>query len=45
MDDRQKKREEQKKSFLDEIKAFFMVSEGLSLGEKIKIWWNSGHKF
>ena len=25
------------KSFLDEIKTFFIVSEGLSFGEKLKI--------
>ena len=30
-----------KKRFLDEKKAFFIVFEGLSFGEKIK---NSGHK-
>ena len=28
---------EREKSFLDEIKAFFMVFEELSFGEKIKI--------
>ena len=28
---------ENKKSFLDEIKTFFIVFEGLSFGEKIKI--------
>ena len=26
------------KSFLDEIKTFFIVFEGLSIGENIKIW-------
>ena len=29
---------EKEKSFLDEIKTFFTVFEGLSFGEKIKIW-------
>ena len=29
---------EKEKSFLDEIKTFFVVFEGLSFGEKIKIW-------
>ena len=29
---------ENEKSFLDEIKTFFTVFEGLSFGEKIKIW-------
>ena len=46
MADMQKKREGQKykklnisrtKSFFDEIKAFFIVFEGLSFGQKIKI--------
>ena len=32
---------ENEKSFLDQIKAFFKIFEGLSFGEKIK---NSGHK-
>ena len=32
---------ENEKSFLDQIKAFFIIFEGLSFGEKIK---NSGHK-
>ena len=30
---------ENEKSFLDGIKNFFIVFEGLSFGEKIKIWW------
>ena len=29
---------ENEKSFLDEIKSIFKVFEGLSFGEKIKIW-------
>ena len=29
---------ENKKSFLDEIKTFFIAFEGLSFGEEIKIW-------
>ena len=29
---------ENEKSFLDEIKTFFIVFKGLSFGEKIKIW-------
>ena len=33
---------EHEQSFLDEIKTFFIVFQGLSYGEKIKI---SGHKF
>ena len=36
---------ENEKSFLDEIKTFFIVFKGLSFGEKIKkIIKNSGHK-
>ena len=30
---------ENEKSFLDEIKTFFIVFEGLSFREKIKSWW------
>ena len=29
---------EKKRSFIDELKNIFMVFEGLSFGEKIKIW-------
>ena len=29
---------ENEKSFLDEIKTFFIVSEGLSFDQKLKIW-------
>ena len=38
---------ENKKSFLDDIKTFFIVFEGLSFGEKQKqkMIKNSGHKF
>ena len=32
------------KSFLDEIKIFFIVFEGLSFGEKYKFDKKSGHK-
>ena len=37
---------ENKKSFLDEIKTFFIVFKGLSFGEKNKnLTTNSRHKF
>ena len=35
---------ENEKSFLDEIKTFFIVFEGLSFSEKYKFDKNSGHK-
>ena len=37
---------ENEKSFLDEVKKIFIVFEGLSFDEKIKIWLvkNSGQK-